>query len=273
MLQSARAAMEAEAFDYTESHGNFAEVLQPTVWTPEAVGQRMIEAASVLRRTGGSVGPKAYGSNWPSILRSKADRNDVQADESHKAEVVATTLRQADRPTIDEIGRMEEAVRWPALYLKRAIDADAVTLWATCLAHNRPIRDIMATRGSRATLKAMEAQKEKNHALAEKRRAAARRVAAWANERLLGADPERAGRIRANAHLRIERECKKLKAVRVHPSSMSPDATISERSLNRYLHAALKVIAERLTAAGVRYRPVPVPADDAHKGVPELNVG
>jgi len=227
-----------------------------TNWIPEVVAVRMIEAADVLRRTGGSVGPKAYGSNWPQYYHDKADKNDVQAYIQMQADVVAKIDREGARPDIYQISRAEKALRWPAEYLTHAIDADAVTLWALCKAFNVTARSIIAERKSVALRKAWKAEEQENARRLALRKAAALRVATWANERLQTAAPDRAEKIKHNAVIKLARECKDIMPVRVKPHEVEPDIVIGERMLGRHKHTAWRLICAGLIRNQVPFEPV-----------------
>lgn len=249
MLQSARLAMLDEADDYAKSRGEFAEVLQPLAWSPRHVETRLVEAFEILFKIGSTPGPKAFGSNWPGILREFAELVDAQAYAEHQKQENRIRLR----PTVDQISRMEEALRWPAQYLTSfELAADALNLWAACKATDRSIAAVLRTRNQQAAVVAGRMERGQNAALAKARASQANDVASWANRRLADGpcDPERAARIKASAHIRFERAVKDLRPVMVKPSEAMPGKVLSRTSLDRYRYAGSAMISERLAGMG-----------------------
>lgn len=232
----------------------------PLGWNSAEVARRMVEAADVLRRMRERIGPKAFGSNWPSVVHDKPDENDPQAKAQLQEDREFAAKRAAEMPTSDEISRMEEALFWPAAYLTHAIDADAVTFWATCVAHKLSIAAQMRKRRAAAEANAIIEQEAENRRREGLRREEAKKAAAWANQRLVGADETRAARIRINAQIRLQRACEDIMPVAAKP--VSPNETISKRSLYRHMNYALDVIARELLARRVPFRPAPLDEDE-----------
>ncbi len=131
------------------------------IWTSQRVFVRMVEMFDVLRRTPMRIGPKAYGSIWPTM----ADVLEVERDLIERAHVDYQAARilqarrrelegiaearlkqqreQADRlanrpvPAARETSMAEEAMWWPVRYLAdRPLLADALNLWAFCSAYD-----------------------------------------------------------------------------------------------------------------------------------------
>lgn len=249
MLQSARLAMLDEADAYAKSRGEFAEVLQPLAWSPRHVETRLVEAFEILFKIGSTPGPKAFGSNWPGILREFSELVDAQAFAEHQK--VKNQIRL--RPTVEQISRMDEALRWPAQYLTSfELAADALNLWAACKAIDRSIADVLRARNQRARTIAECMQRCQNRALDRARAAAANEVSSWANRRMADGpcDPERASRIKASAHIRFERAVKDLRPVMIKFSQAMPGKVLSRTSLDRYRYAASSMICERLAGMG-----------------------
>lgn len=250
MLQSARLAMLDEADAYAKSRVNYnQEYNSPLAWSPRHVETRLVEAFEILFKIGSTPGPKAFGSNWPGILREFSELVDAQAFAEHQK--VKNQIRL--RPTVDQISRMDEALRWPAQYLTSfELAADALNLWAACMATDRSIAEVLRARNQQAAVIAGRMQRCQNGALERARYAAACEVTSWANRRLADGpcDPERAARIKASAHIRFERAVKDMRPVLVKPSAAMPGKVLSRTSLDRYRYAASAMISERLVEQG-----------------------
>lgn len=142
------------------------------LWTPEAVGMRMIEAASVIATMPMRIGPKRDAGYWPQVLMIAQDLIDDETQERVLANprfngewvdfVDGPTKRRLseniqskwDRPSPPArlaVSRAEEALHWPALYLAdRPLLADALTLWAMCLGTGASLRASLRKRAATA---------------------------------------------------------------------------------------------------------------------------
>lgn len=107
----------------------------PTEWTAEHVGNRLIEAARVIDRM-----PEGRGSTksgmWPSYQTMTEGERRQLVNEHMVAGTIsqyyATLNRVRIPPSSHEITRMEEAIGWPAQYLRDDPDLPAiVTFWAS----------------------------------------------------------------------------------------------------------------------------------------------
>jgi hypothetical protein len=124
---------------------------RPTIWTPEHVQARMVEAFDVLMRSGVTTGPSQKSGFWPPVVHEFSDMVDQQA----RTEAEARSRRVRHRPTSDEASRMEEALAWPMRYLDHdPLQADALTLWCLCNARDRQFYPILHKRKVEATKKA-----------------------------------------------------------------------------------------------------------------------
>lgn len=243
--------LHASILDYAETDAFFAEPLQLD-WTPAHVRTRMVEAFDVLRRMSGRIGPKAYGSNWPAILRDIADMNDVQAYE--QAQKDGQKVRH--RPTLEEISRMDEALHWPWDFLDSPRERDAINLWAMATAWDLNLAGIMRARAKAAADLARIRERDENARRSAARAQEAARAAAWGNRRLALCDgsPGARERILANATIRLGREVEKLRPVLIKPSTVVPDKVLSRTSMDRHAYRAAKAVAEGLEAKGVSVR-------------------
>ncbi len=91
----------------------------PERWSLIHVMERMEEAFRILARLPMATRPRGYVNSMPTYLYDRADLN-AQL-ETHELERMAQ-LRNRVRipPSPAEIARMEEALRWPSLYLSGA---------------------------------------------------------------------------------------------------------------------------------------------------------
>lgn len=246
-MRHANAAMleDVDAY-YAQQDGG---VDLPSTWSPEHVMARMVEAFETLFRAGGTIGPQAFGSNWPSIVREFAELIDAQAYAEHQREGGKVRLR----PTVEDISRMEEALAWPVLYLSDiAIAADALNLWAACKARETSIKAVLRLRNQEAVRVACLREKDENAKRDAERKAVARDVAIWADARISQSDGTAGARARiiANAQIRLERalSSKGILAARVFvkPSAVMPDKVISQTSMDRWRMVAANTICGNL---------------------------
>lgn len=286
-------AMLDAAYEYQQSQKALGapakEEALPHVWTDKYVEKRLVEAFGILRRLGGKIGPAEFGSNWPSILsevdlkeekavtRMREELRKIVDDEyayipPYMANVIKyldqkdanekkNTLRESERPTKDEISRMEEALSWPMQHL--ADDpkmADALTLWAFAKAWGRNITGMLRERNKRAVeiAKVMERQaNERRHVLRLKE---ATETATWANMKRWLSDGSAAARERIihNAVIRLERKLAKsgLAKPRItfRPSDAMPDKVMSQTKLDHHRYMASHLIATKLNRGMVRVR-------------------
>jgi hypothetical protein len=92
--------------------GAMTEVL-PERWNGPHVAVRLAQAFETLRATPAPLGPRAYGGIWPAYLSDWVDLlNRVGMAPTDEAP------RQRDRPTVEQITRMEQAVGWGPRYLR-----------------------------------------------------------------------------------------------------------------------------------------------------------
>lgn len=96
----------------------------PLSWTPDHVMTRMVWAFETLDRVRAKVGPTGYGSGWPRYVHEWSDllaqeepvpgETVSQGEERRRGERRPITLP----PSSHEVSLMDEALAWPARYLK-----------------------------------------------------------------------------------------------------------------------------------------------------------
>lgn len=142
----------------------------PTLWTPERVQERLVEAFGVLRRSAGRVGPRGPGSAWPSVLQNMEEWIDAEAIVQAQLDgrdwmarrmvdrAVTEIAKERDRrageavshdarPTADETSRADEALGWALEILRlKPLHADALQLFALCHAYDLDIAKVLRRR-------------------------------------------------------------------------------------------------------------------------------
>ncbi len=101
----------------------------PARWTARHVGNRLIEAMDVLRRTPDRVGPKSFGSIWP-VYSHESGELAVQAGAGTLSIGRNVVLRGV---AADEAARAAEALQWPLRFLRSCNAWALITLqqWAS----------------------------------------------------------------------------------------------------------------------------------------------
>ena len=122
----------------------------PAAWTPDHVGQRLVEAMRTLDRLPRPKGPRAPGNHWPQHRLEWADKlAQAELPDAEKRERTASRLTELiRRPSGAEIDRMDRALDWLRDLREEAPDLALVaTLWAWRLARRRSIRALCRERG------------------------------------------------------------------------------------------------------------------------------
>ena len=146
----------AAALNYTQPPDIEADGL----WTRAAVEGRLVEAARVIHRTAGRVGPRGYTPAWGIEVEAEALATGekvgmLQAGElgAYEARLAAERNRYVMGVSQEEMTRVEEAMLWPMRYLE-AYEAPrrALKLFLSCRAQRRRFGSACRARGwSRAT--------------------------------------------------------------------------------------------------------------------------
>lgn len=231
----------------------------PTSWTPAHVQTRLIEAFKVIHKTTTRGAPKAFGSNWPNMLREFDDLVDAQSREQMEIDGVEEARRRGLRPTADMIERADEAMGWCARYLAHdQAHADAIQLWAFCKARGFDMRKMLRRRRVAVDIKVQRRQADKDAHRLARRSEIAKEATEWANRRLASAtSPEQVERIRANAFVRASRaieaspDCTARKVLR---QDVMPGRAFTRTWLDAMRKEAANTLASLLNRDGVRVR-------------------
>lgn len=104
-------------------------------WTPDLVGERLIEAARTIARTPMRTRPAGHSTIWPSYQdMTPAERNAMLNELTQIGQLqqfYATQNRVSIPPSGEQIERADEAISWPMRYLRGDPGMAAiVTAWA-----------------------------------------------------------------------------------------------------------------------------------------------
>lgn len=222
----------------------YARLIDPPItYTHQIVLDRMVEAFQTLRAIPMRLYPDGYGAFWPEMTREADD-----------AKPKAKPVRM--RPGGEEISRMEEALRWPLLFLgDQPKAADSLNVWASHKATGeRHLEFFLQERAGEAAFLAGIVERVANSDREDKRRAIAAEIARWARIKhfLSDGSPQSREKIVANALIRLERELRKAnllqRRVIIAPWTMSPDKAISYTTLTKYRDIGALAIVRALEA-------------------------
>jgi hypothetical protein len=235
----------------------------PHFWTPEIVGDRMIEAFDVLARTPGAWRPQGYASTWPGYRQDWADLLDEEAWRNHQKAMEADANRARRRCETDEVSRAEEALYWPAHFLAdNPLACDAFLTWASHLATGQSIRATLHRRKQAALALAARMSEAENARRAGMRQELAAKAMTWGNRKLRDArregdvTAEHRERIRVNATIRLQRD---ITAADAWPTTIKaveamPGRVMARQTAAEYRKRACALLASRLSRAGVVVR-------------------
>lgn len=261
-----------------EQRDAFGRPLQKHKTPEQVVLGRMSDAFRVLRKIPGTIGPRAFGGNWPSIVQESQPVKteaiammrdfvrEVAEDEFADARGVNEIMKYLDEndanarrfqredaaPDKYDISRMDEALRWPAQFL---IDypkaADAINLWAMGVGFGANIEAILKARANRAGQIASVLTREANKRRNMLRKEIAAGASSWARKRAeTGISDELRERIIHNATIKLERELKSKglaqAIILIEPSSVFHDKVISRTRLDHHRYVAATIIAKAL---------------------------
>jgi hypothetical protein len=108
------------AEEWSPLDGTPAPEYIPPDWMGFHVGTRLIEALRVLQRMPAPSGPRVFGNGWPEMLIEFADQAQYADDPEWQLEQTAELHHRwrKTKPTSIAIARMEQAIAWPARYLR-----------------------------------------------------------------------------------------------------------------------------------------------------------
>jgi hypothetical protein len=119
-------------------------------WTPELVGQALVEAVRWVQYAAGPVGPAGYATvRLPSPVLSLEDHAAAGWGLPERADDDVPDRPSAARLTPAQVSRHMAVLDWPARYLIPGHEGSArlVGLWAMCKASRRPFNEAARRRG------------------------------------------------------------------------------------------------------------------------------
>lgn len=123
----------------------------PREWTPDHVMMRMIWAFETLDRLRVRIGPAGYGSGWPQYVHDWADLLAQEEPVPGETESQAENRRKGERrpivlpPSAHDVSMMDEALVWPARYLKVSELRDiSIGFWAFLRSRGKTPREGLA---------------------------------------------------------------------------------------------------------------------------------
>src|ERR1700691_937729 len=109
-----------------------SDVPTPTEWPPEQVGKFLTDAFRIVHRLPKPRGPRAYGSNWPQIVRDADDLAGISAED--KDELQRLALKRIP-PTASQLQKTDKVLVWlDRLRSEKAEQAMMVMYWADAMA-------------------------------------------------------------------------------------------------------------------------------------------
>lgn len=248
----------------TRAYADAGEDGIPLLWTPAHVQTRLVEAMRVCVRATVRPGPRSFGNNMPPVIREFADfagRGESGEERIEKWMQDVEAIR-ANRFSVDEMSRADEAISWCATYI--AADpqqCDAIQAWAMCKAVGWSVEKLLRKRVIAAG-KLMERRKQEMPDVVTVDRETAdeirRRIKAWAQDACTKEPKAKHKGIWASAMVRWNREIKAAKVIQrrsqVKPQDVMPGRVFTRAWLDQKRHAAAKGIADGLNDARVLVR-------------------
>lgn len=245
----------------------------PSVWTPEYVGERLIEAYTTLVLTPMSTRPKADKGFWPETYDLPVAEEWGHLDIADQSEIIAAKRarildekeNRPPEPTREDTSRMNEALSWPMEFLgdhvtgrwqgRGVIMGDAVTLWASCEALDaiRPLPRVKGEPRTRA-MKALEERADEAKRLADAQALQGAELAALVKKVTAACNAE----LKAEPLLSIARAAKIKSKHRAdfnrrrRPAleSVMPDAVLTRSALAKWRKRGLEALALALRTSG-----------------------
>ena len=163
---------------------SFAVAL-PQEWTHDRVLERIGRGLKALVLSTGRLGPKTYGSLWPSVVRDLPPLAELEQWLELRRDFEAAVHAAFERPSAEDIMLADEALAWPARYLADApLERDAVWLTARCIGLSSKLEKILRDRRKVADF--MVEQRKQNapdiiRIYEDDAENAAAKIVAWAN--------------------------------------------------------------------------------------------
>ncbi len=234
--------------DILDSNGKVA-ITKPEYWTGDWVCERLVQAFETLRKIGGRIGPKEYGTCWAEYA---LDYKEVK-------------IRQ--RAGYGEVELMEEAIAWPGKYIpgNRDIDRltrDAVGLYCAANAAGDDLEPIIKARKDAAMARAMANAAQRNAAIERQRQQIRDNGNGWFEAQRKRMEPtwaasERMDKLAAlqnRRDIRVERDLERLQIIVPKPVDGANGRVITMRALLNFRQAGFALISRRLRADQIPVR-------------------
>ena len=150
---SHRSAPQAPSAALSWAAAEMAEIAPPTAathdgWTPDLVGEALLDAMRWVRRHGGPAGPRGFRSGQPAYLPTFEELledfgiPERAGDEEEERDLILP-------PTPAQVSRHLAALQWPADFLCPAHIGSArmLGLWAICKVSRRSFAGAVKARG------------------------------------------------------------------------------------------------------------------------------
>jgi hypothetical protein len=124
----------------------FGRETLPSLWNPELVGKRLVQAFVTLDRLPRVWGPRKPGGQWPRTVTEWADQlAQAELEENERRTRQQAANRTVIRPSAADITHMETAFTWLSeLRVEDSGMALVTTLWALRAARGRSIKKLCA---------------------------------------------------------------------------------------------------------------------------------
>jgi len=254
---------------------SFAVAL-PQEWTHDRVLERIGRGLKALVLSTGRLGPKTYGSLWPSVVRDLPPLAELEQWLELRRDFEAAVQAAFERPSAEDVMLADEALAWPARYLGDApLERDAVWLTARCIGLSSKLEKILRDRRKVADF--MVEQRKQNapdiiRIYEDDAENAAAKIVAWANSafdnppaRSMNGRPPtrqeermRIARIRKGARILFVREIQAVKAVERHTfvrrCDVMPGKLFNQSRVHHHRIAGVGAILAGLEADSVKVR-------------------
>lgn len=121
----------------------------PAVWTVPHLQRRLIEAMGTMEKMQAPQGPKPPGGNWPKHAYDWGDRlgwEELPAWERRERDARQNFVK--DRPTSQDIARMEKCTSWLVDLRQQSQELGMIlTRWVICKCRDHSVKDMCREKG------------------------------------------------------------------------------------------------------------------------------